>query len=538
MFTFRPHQIGAIDAVENAFRAGIKRPLVDACVGSGKSLIYAGLAAREVARGGRTVIVAHTRELVEQNAAACRTLGLDVGINAAALSQRDWRAPVISASIQSVYKAARSLGPVSLLCGDESQLWPHAESGMCKTLYRGLGEPRLMGGSGTTFRLQGGSLVEGEGAPFEKVVYTYNILQGIRDGYLCPACSPPMDDKVDLSRLRTRQGDYTTESIDAQMLEIKQMDNHIAQMIHYGSDRRSWLIFEASTKAAQAMAARLQQWGIPAGCVIDKTAPQERARLIEQFRAGSLRALVNVNALTVGFDVPHVDLEVMRRPTKSRGLYIQQIGRMLRTIGGDIAASIAAGKADAMLLDFAGNIDTHGPLDFIEIGDTRKAKLIGCETCGARVAAAAPTCWSCGGTMLKNCPACLSSIPRRELVCSECGHDMRTGGAGPREVKLSDRPSGSALIAAYKGAGVERAGGWLPISQVWEDAGGAIYAKTGETVTVIPDTLANAAKTARWLKMGDSVSVLVPNGTSRTSARQILANGAEIIVPLPAACPT
>src|SRR6185369_9177778 len=103
-FQFRPHQAAAIDAVEAAFRQGIKRPLVDACVGSGKSLMYAGLAQREIGRGGRAVIVAHTRELVEQNAAACRTLGLSVGVNAAALDRRDWRAPVISASIQSVYK--------------------------------------------------------------------------------------------------------------------------------------------------------------------------------------------------------------------------------------------------------------------------------------------------------------------------------------------------------------------------------------------------------------------------------------------------
>jgi hypothetical protein len=104
-------------AIFDRRRAFIKRPLVDACVGSGKSLIYAGLAAREVARGGRAVIVAHTRELVEQNAAACRTLGLDVGINAAALSQRDWRAPVISASIQSVYKAAARLVPCRFCAG-------------------------------------------------------------------------------------------------------------------------------------------------------------------------------------------------------------------------------------------------------------------------------------------------------------------------------------------------------------------------------------------------------------------------------------
>src|ERR1700739_2142819 len=110
MIPLRPHQIAAVDAIENAYRAGIKRPLVDACVGSGKSLMMAETARRNWARGERTLSLAHTRELVRQNAAACAKLGLNVGINAAALGQRDWRHPVISASIQSVYNKPQAFG--------------------------------------------------------------------------------------------------------------------------------------------------------------------------------------------------------------------------------------------------------------------------------------------------------------------------------------------------------------------------------------------------------------------------------------------
>jgi DNA repair protein RadD len=139
--TLRKHQIEAADAVENAWRAGVLRPLVNACVGSGKSLIYAELSRREIARGGRALICAHTRELVEQNAAACRLLmpGVHVGINAHALGERTWRAPVISAAIQSIHRSAQSFGPVTLLLIDESHLVPHSESGMYRALIRGLG---------------------------------------------------------------------------------------------------------------------------------------------------------------------------------------------------------------------------------------------------------------------------------------------------------------------------------------------------------------------------------------------------------------
>ena len=92
--------------------------------------MFAELARREMARGGRTIICAHTRELVTQNAAACRQLmpGVSIGINAAALDQRDWRAPIISASIQSVYKSPQYFGLITQILGDEAHLWPHSAS--------------------------------------------------------------------------------------------------------------------------------------------------------------------------------------------------------------------------------------------------------------------------------------------------------------------------------------------------------------------------------------------------------------------------
>ncbi len=522
--TLRPHQVAAADAVEAAFRAGAMRPLVDMCVASGKSLTFAELARREIARGGRVIIGAHTRELVEQNAEACRLLmpGVHVGINAAALGERTWRAPIICAAIQSVYKNARSFGPITMLGVDEAHLVPHSESGMYRELHRALNYPRMVGGSGTVFRLQGGSLVEGDGAPFESVVFRYGILDGIRDGYLSPAFSIGADDKMDASKLRTRQGEYTAESQDAQM--IVAMDNHIAQMVHHGwQDRRAWLVFEASAKSATAMAARMNEWKIPTGLVLGTTPAHERARAIEQFRRGELRAMVNVAALTTGFNVPGVDLLVMRRRTKSLGLYIQIAGRGLRT---------APGKTDCAVLDFAGNIDQHGPLDFIRPKET-KARLVACEECGTRNAAAAAKCWSCGATMLKNCPACLNAIPRGELECRHCGHDMRQG---PRETKapgLLDVPSGAALLASYKN-GSDRAGGWLAIGKVYSGPGGVLMDVAGARYEA-RGRIAELAGLARWARIdGEAVAaILLPNGASRTSARQVSADGAEIIVPLP-----
>jgi DNA repair protein RadD len=145
VITLRPNQIDAADAVENAYRAGLVRPLVDSCVGSGKSLTMAELARRAWLRGERTIILAHTRELVEQNAEACRKLGLQVGVNAAALGERTWRAPVISASIQSVYKSPQAFGPVQNIFTDEAHLIPPNDNGMYREFRRGFPGARFPG---------------------------------------------------------------------------------------------------------------------------------------------------------------------------------------------------------------------------------------------------------------------------------------------------------------------------------------------------------------------------------------------------------
>ncbi|MEX1080805.1 MAG: helicase-related protein, partial [Halofilum sp. (in: g-proteobacteria)] len=345
-----------------------------------------------------------------------------------------------------MFRYARNFGPVTMMLGDEAHLWPHSESGMYRELVRGLGHVRVAGASGTVFRLQGGSLIEGEGAPFDQVVFRYTILDGIRDGYLCPAFSIGATEVVDASKLRTRQGEFTAESSDAQMLAA--MDNHIAQMVHHGAERRAWLVFEAGTKAAHAMAQRMGEWGIPTGLVLGETAAGDRAATVQAFRSGRLRALVNVNALCIGFDVPGVDMLVMRRPTKSLGLYIQQVGRALRCVGGNIESSIAAGKADCAVIDFAGNIDRHGPLDFIRPKETA-VRLVSCEACGTRNAGAAVRCWSCEEPMFKLCPACLGSVQKGVLDCPHCAFDMRTGGTEGAAPKLLDTPSGAALIASW-----------------------------------------------------------------------------------------
>lgn len=532
--TLRPHQIAAADAVEDAFRRGVNRPLIDLCVASGKSYTYGELARRAIARGERVLIGAHRSELVEQNAKAARALGLTCGINSATLEERTWRAPVISCQIQSVFRNAQSFGPIDLFLPDEAHLWPHSETGMFRELHRALGYPRLAGGTGTPFRLQGGSLIKGEAAPFDEIVYSYSIVDGIRDGYLVAPYCATVDDKIDPAKLRVRKGEYTGESSDAQMIEA--MDNHIAQMLHYGRNRRSWLVFEASTKSAIAMHKRMNEWGIRTGLVLGSKSKADdinRRRVTEQLRAGQIQAIVNLDCLTTGFDVQEIDMLVCRRRTKSLSLWIQIIGRLLRTIGGTIESSIAAGKADGLLLDFADNTSEFGPLDFIRPKDTVQT-LTSCYHCNKRNSNAAARCWNCDEPMTKLCPACLEAVEKGMLDCPHCAHDMR---AGPRDAasptkKLLDTPSGAALISAFRPVSAKE-GGWIPVRKAWQQ-GGITTLLAGEETLELPEALAGFAADARWVRKED-MALLLPNGTSRSSVRMVSAGGGMLVVPMPPA---
>lgn len=529
-FVPRPHQTECADAIDAAFRAGITRPVANMCVGSGKSIAMATTAMRNWLRGERTIILSHRQELVTQDKKACDIVGVPCGINAAKLNDRTWRAPVISAMINSVCNNPYAFGPVQNILIDECHLVPHSEAGMYRSFLRGFPEARVVGYSGTTFRLQGGSLIEGEGALFEKEVYRYDITDGIRDEYLVPGFSAEALDKVDVTKLKKTAGEYTASSQDAQMIAL--MDSHIAQMMLGGANRRAWLIFEASQKAAIAMTERLNAWGIPAGLIIDKT--KNREAIIDAFNRGQLRALVNVESLTTGFDSQRIDLVCFRRRTTSLGLYIQMCGRGLRTIGGNLPASAAAGKSDCLYYDFAGLIDAHGPLDFIRPKDTA-AKMISCDRCNKRNPVAARNCWSCDEPMMKLCPACLKPVQKGTLDCPHCKHDMRTGGGEARKpAALLDTPSGAALIAAYK-TGAERLGGWLPIRKAWEKDGASWVLTVNGDAFQLPEVLAAHAIDARWIRVSDGAlaGLLVPNGASRNSVRQYGLGGEFLIVPMP-----
>ena len=165
----------------------------------------------------------------------------------------------------------------------------------------------------------------------------------------------------------------------------------------YGEDRRAWLAFCCSVDHAHAVRDELRAQGVAAATVTGMTPGPDRDRIVRAYKAGEIRALTSVGVLTTGFDAPHTDLIAMLRPTQSTGLYVQIAGRGMR---------IADGKENCLVLDFAGNVARHGPVDAIQIpGEKRKGPNEG----------EAPT---------KVCPSCQSVLLIAERQCPDCGHEF------------------------------------------------------------------------------------------------------------------
>lgn len=533
-FIPRKHQLIAADKIVEAWRRGVKRPAVDMCVGSGKSYTMGIVSRRVWNMGQRSITLADRRELVQQNAEAFLKLGLETGINAAALNQRVWRGPSISASIHSVHNHAKQLGVLGLINTDEAHMVPHGQAGMYRKFLREYPNVLQALYTGTPFRLSGGRIDEGPDAPADEIVYTYSIIDGINDGYLVPAFTADALGKIDPNLLKKQNGEFSGASQDAQTIEL--IESHIAQLKIIGFNRRAWLIFEASVKSAQLMTEALNRHGISAGCITEKTPDGERTRLIEMFKVGQLRALVNVAALTTGFDAQICDMLVMRRRTASLGLYVQMIGRLLRTIGGRIDLSIAAGKADGVVVDFAGNIDQHGPLDFLRPKEST-VRMVDCQACHSANVSAAVRCWKCNEKMTRVCPGCnediekgLKQCPLCEAILDNSNADGSVDAPRPRNANLLEMPSGAALISAFRPI-APKAGGWVPIKKAFRD--GEVWKVLDANGDTHECTEAQGShmSEARWVREG---FLLKSNGASRSNAVMISSLGMSMLIPMPA----
>lgn len=417
MIQLRSYQVDAIDAVLDYWNAGGGNPLVDLATGTGKSVVIAELVRRLIATYPdlRVLMLVHVKELVEQNFKALLRVWPDapVGLYSAGLGKRDAHHKITFASVQSVYRKAPILGRRDLVCIDEAHLVPTGGNGMYRKLLGDLGDMpgadmRVCGFTATPYRLDSGRLDAGGDKLFDETVFSYGIAEGISDGYLSPLISKASASEIDVSNVQRRGGEFVAGSLEAAAMEHKLTAAAVDETIRYGENRRSWLVFCAGVAHAEQVRDAMRARGVMAEMVSGETPNGERDRIIRDFREGRIRCLTNANVLTTGFDAPATDLVVMLRPTLSTGLYVQIVGRGTR---------MAPQKENCLVLDFAGNVRRHGPVDAVSILPRSSA---GSDD-GSRTQVDA--------VRAKECPECQNLAALNASTCKICGHEW------PREEK-------------------------------------------------------------------------------------------------------
>ncbi|HWE98849.1 MAG TPA: DEAD/DEAH box helicase family protein [Caulobacteraceae bacterium] len=409
----RPYQQTAIDSVLDYWREGGGNPLVDMATGLGKSVVIGTLTRDLIAqyRDMRVLMLVHVRELVTQNAQALLRLWpqAPLGIYSAGLGKRQAHRQVTFASIQSVFRLpAAVLGPIDLVLIDEAHLVPSGGDGMYLKLLEKLrdmrADMRVAGFTATPFRLDTGRLDDGEGRLFDDIVYSYGVREGIEDGWLAPLVSKATAEGFNLSGVKKAGGEFVAGALEAAVDKDPITRAAVAELTTLGADRRSWLVFCAGVNHAHHVAEAIRAHGVTCATITGETPSGERDWLIREFKGGRLRALTNANVLTTGFDSPGVDLIAMLRPTLSTGLYVQMCGRGTR---------LADGKENCLVLDFAGNVRRHGPVDTVEVESKRKGGSDGDGKVREESVRA------------KVCPDCQSYVALNARECTWCGHQWQ-----------------------------------------------------------------------------------------------------------------
>ena len=389
----RPYQAKAIADLRDALRSGSKRPLLMAPTGAGKSRIAAEIINGATAKGKRVTFTVPAISLVDQTARMFYDEGIrDVGVMQANHVMTDPSKPVQIASVQTLRR--RAIPPCDLWLIDEAH-----------RLDRGISE--LMGEiewAATPFiGLSATPWTKGLGRLYDRLIVATTTAELIEAGYLSPfrvfAPAHP-----DLSGVKITAGDYQQDQLSEAMRKGALVADIVETWLRLGEGRPT-LCFAVDCAHAQAIQRDFEAANVACGYQDARTTPLEREEIRKAFERGDLQVVCNVGTLTTGIDWD-VRCIILARPTKSEMLYVQIIGRGLRT---------AKGKADCLILDHS---DTTLRLGFV-------TDILHDRLDAGRMASGNSDEDDVKPRLPKECPSCAFLKPVGVKVCPNCGFETQ-----------------------------------------------------------------------------------------------------------------
>lgn len=388
--TLRPYQHEAINAARACLARLSRRPhaeggparavLLELATGLGKTVTFAALARMVAANGGRTLVLAHRGELLDQAQRKLAAEGLDAQIEQA--DRRALRsAQVVVASVQSLRGPRLVAWPhdhFALVVIDEAH---HATADGYRAIIAHFPGARILGVTATADRADGVSL----GAVFADVAFRYGMRKAIEDQWLTPIVAERvLLDGLDLTDVRVLStgADLDAEQLGAQLRRGTVVAAAARAIVERSAGRRT-IAFGVDVAHARLLADAINMLEPGAALAVDGGMDVDaRAAALGRFRGGDIRVLTNCQLYTEGFDEPSIGCVAVVRPTMSRALYTQILGRGVRMLGLSMLESIANGKPNCIVLDLVGNSGRHrlvGPVDALAgrvLDDAERAAVV------------------------------------------------------------------------------------------------------------------------------------------------------------------
>lgn len=417
----RDYQARAISMLYDWMRANDGNPCLQMPTGSGKSHVVAELCRDAIQSWPETriLMLTHVKELIEQNARKLRQhwLNAPLGIYSAGLRRKELGEPITFGGIQSLRKRASDIGHIDLVIIDECHLVSHKDEGGYRQLLADLAEtnPRLrvIGLTATPYRL-GHGLITDAPAIFSTILEPVTIEELIAKGHLATLRSKHTDLGLDITGVRKRGGEFIESQLQAAVDTEQQVRAAVEEIVKRAEGRSHWLAFCAGVAHAEHVRDSLREHGVTAETVTGTTPRAERDDILARFKRGEVTAVTNANVLTTGFDYPDIDLVAMLRPTMSPSLYVQMAGRGMRP---------KSHTDHCLVLDFAGVVETHGPITCVRPPD---------PSGGGSGEAPTKTCPACGEichAAVRRCPSCNAEFPPPEREEARLRNDDIMGSA-------------------------------------------------------------------------------------------------------------
>jgi len=385
-YELRPYQNRCIEDVRAAFASGNRSVLLTSPVASGKTIMFAHVAAGVHRNNKSALILAHRKELVFQVCEKLQAMRIPHGTILGGQPGIP-RKNIIAGSVQTVVKRLRHMPAPSLIIPDEAHR-ACADSAFGQ-IIAAFPEARVLGVSASPQRTDRKPL----DTVFDTLVQGPTVAELIAGGWLPP---PEVYAPItpDLSMVSVKRGDFVTRESEAAM-DRPFITGHATQHYKKLAPGKRAIVFCVSIAHAEHVAEEFRRAGFEAAHIDGTMTDYERARRLREFASGRLPILTTVDLCNEGLDIPGIEAAILLRPTESVIVHIQQMGRAMRP---------APGKSRAIIIDACGNVGRHGLPD-------------------------APRVWSLQGEVkppaekvprVMTCAACFACYPPAR-VCPRCG---------------------------------------------------------------------------------------------------------------------